>query len=483
MADAGTRSGMFIDGAWIEPPAGRWHTAVNPASGESIGQFAVGDGATARRAIEAAAAALPAWAGRPAVERSRFLRGIAGLLRERIEPLARLCTLESGKCIRESRVEVQAAAAHFDWYAEEAQRVYGRIVPPAVAGKRHLVLHQPVGVVAAITPWNFPLMLWARKVAPALAAGCTVVSRPATATTLTAMEALKCCIDVELPAGVLNLVTGPAGELAGVFIDSPPCRKITFTGSTQVGVELAARSARTMKRLSLELGGQAPALVLADADLNVAARGVAAGKLRNNGQSCISINRCYVEQAVAEPFMTRLVEEVGRYKVGNGLDESVDLGTLISREVLDKVMAHLADAQAGGARLLCGGERLTQGELARGFFVSPAVLTDVNDNLACMCEETFGPVLPVMVVADRHEAVRRANATPYGLAAYLFTTSTKAAFEVGEALEAGTIGVNDPVPSTTIAPFGGFKMSGLGRECGTEGIEAFLETKHISLVL
>jgi succinate-semialdehyde dehydrogenase/glutarate-semialdehyde dehydrogenase len=265
-----------------------------------------------------------------------------------------------------------------------------------------------------------------------------------------------------------------------VFVESPLCRKITFTGSTDVGQKIAAQAAPHMKRLSLELGGHAPAIVLADADLEVAAKQAAAGKLRNAGQSCIAINRLYVESSVAERFIPRLVQEVSGYKVGDGLDENIHVGSLINQEGLDKVLEHIDDAAGKGAKIECGGKRLTNDGMDRGFFVSPAVLTGVTDAMKCMQEETFGPVLPVMVVKNREEAIRRANDTPYGLSAYLFTTSIKNALEVGEALEAGTIGVNDSVPSTTIAPFGGYKLSGMGRECGTEGIEAFLETKHLS---
>lgn len=474
---------MWIGDARVAGPGGRTRDAVNPATGETIGAFAWGDRESAEAAIHAAAAAFPAWSARPAVERGRLLRRVAALLRDRSETLARLMTRENGKVIAESRVEVEAAAAHFDWYADQAPSVYGRTVPPTVPGKRHVVIHQPMGVVAAITPWNFPLMLWARKVAPALAAGCTVVCKPATATMLTTMAGFECCADAGLTGGLANLVTGPASDAAEAFIASDAVRKITFTGSTEVGADLASRAAGTMKRLSLELGGHAPALVLADADLELAARQVAAGKLRNAGQSCIAVNRVYVEAPVADPFIERLCDEMSAYKVADGLDEDAGIGTLINREGLDKVLAHIDDAVRHGARLRCGGRQLTDGGRDRGCFVSPAVLTDVHDGMRCMREETFGPVLPVVVVNDRAEAVRRANASPYGLAAYLFTRDLGAAFEVGEALEAGTVAVNDSVPSTTIAPFGGLKMSGIGRECGREGIEAFLETKHLSILL
>ena len=472
---------MYINGEWIEGPGGQTYTAVNPATGENIKHFAKGDKSTAAMAIEAAYGAMPAWSKTPAVERGRLLREVARLMRERCDRIARVITLENGKPIKESRGEVNGAAAHFDWYAEQGQRIYGRTVPPTFANKRHIVLHQPVGVTAAITPWNFPIMLWARKLAPALAAGCTVIARPATATTLTAIEGTKCCVDAGLPKGTVNLVTGKASEVVDVFVKSDLCRKITFTGSTEIGIGLAERAAKYMKRLSLELGGQGPALVLSDADVEVAVKGVAGGKLRNNGQSCIAVNRCYVEQQIAEKFIPKLVQEVKTWKVGNGLEEDTDCGSMINEEGLNKVLEHIEDAVKKGAKLLCGGKRLMNDGLDKGYFLEPTVLTNVTDEMMCMQEETFGPLLPVMTVKDRDEAIQRANNTKYGLSAYLFTTSTKNLFEVGEALEAGTIGVNDPVPSTTIAPFGGYKMSGLGRECGVEGIEAFLETKHLSI--
>lgn len=474
---------MFIDGAWTDSSDGKYFSVANPADGSEAGTYAVGNRDTARAAIAAADRALKQWKGTTARERSAYLLAIAKIFLDHKEELATILTMENGKPLKESLGEVGGAAAHFEWYAEEATRMYGRVIPPTNPNKRHLVIQQPIGVVACVAPWNFPLVLWARKVAPALAAGCTVVSRAASQTTLVAIAAMKLIEVVKLPAGVLNLVTGPAAEVMDEFIGNEACRKISFTGSTEVGREIMRKGAEQIKHLSLELGGLAPAIVCEDADLDVAVKGVLGAKFRNGGQSCIAVNRIYVQQNVAETFTRKLVEEVKKIKVGNGLKQETDLGPLIDKKSVDKFLRHVDDAVKQGAKILFGGRKLSAGEYGKGNFVEPTLLSGVEDSMLCMCEETFGPLAPVTTFDTVDEVIARANATPFGLSAYLYTKSLSMAFKIGEELEAGTIGVNDDVPSTTIAPFGGMKQSGLGRECGQEGLEAFLETKHISMVI
>lgn len=474
---------MFVNGKWVESANGTLRSVKNPADGSEVGSYFVGDKAIAKKALETANIAFTGWRKTSARDRARLLREIGNSLIENKEELSTILTLENGKPINESLGEVNAAASHFEWFAEEATRMYGRIVPPSQPEKRHLIIKQPIGVTACISPWNFPLVLWARKIAPALAAGCTVISRPASQTTLIAIAALKIIEGIGLPDGVLNLVTGPAAEVVGEFLENPICSKISFTGSTEIGRELMRKGADSIKHLSLELGGNAPAIVFEDADMDTALKGVLHAKFRNGGQSCIAINRIYVHKNIAEEFTNRLLGEIKKIKVGNGLDMATELGPMVDKKSIEKFMQHVEDAVKKGARLLYGGKRILEGEFGKGNFVEPALITGVRDDMLCMCEETFGPMAPLSTFETFDEVIKRANNTEYGLSAYLYTTSLKTAFEAGEALEAGTIGVNDEVPSTTIAPFGGFKQSGLGRECGQEGLEAFLETKHISMVL
>jgi succinate-semialdehyde dehydrogenase/glutarate-semialdehyde dehydrogenase len=472
---------MYIGGRHVAGTASR--EVVNPADGTIVGRYSMGDRPSTRKAIVAAHDAFAAWSALAARSRAAQLLLIASAIRENADQLARIITLENGKPLKESRGEVGAAAAHFEWFAEEVCHNTGRIVPPTDPSKRHLVIRRPVGVCACITPWNFPFVLWARKVAPALAAGCTVVSRPASQTTLIALAAAELIDDIGLPPGVLNVVTGPAEEVASELIENDLCRKISFTGSTDVGKDLLRRGAARIKHFSLELGGQCPAIVCEDADMDVAVRGVLGAKFRNGGQSCIAANRIYVDSRVYETFLKKFAEAVGEIRVGNGLDEQTDLGPLIDAEAVDKFLAHVGDAVGRGAGLVCGGDRITDGDLGKGSFVRPTILSGVKDDMLCTCEETFGPLAPVSSYGTLDEVIERANNTPYGLAAYVYTTSLRTGFRLAESLEAGTVGVNDDVPSTTIAPFGGMKQSGLGRECGSEGLEAFQETKHVSIVL
>jgi len=472
----------YIGGEWISPDGLEQLSVTDPATGEIVGEYARGTSEHVRLAIESAHAAFADWSGRTARDRARLLLEAAARLRRQVEELARSVTLESGKPLAESRGEVEGAAAHFEWFAEEGCRAYGRIVPPAAEGKRHLVIRVPVGVVGCIAPWNFPLVLWARKVAPALAAGCTVVARGASQTTLCTMQAMACIHDL-FPAGVLNLVTGEAREVSAEMLSNPLCRKVSFTGSTAAGRELLRVGADSIAHLSLELGGHAPAIVFPDADPETAVDGIMGAKFRNGGRSCIAISRVYLHRDVAEDLTERLVRATAALKVGNGLAEGVAVGPLIDEKSVDSFLVHVKNAVSNGAQIECGGERLTGGGYDGGHFVAPTVLSGVADDMLCMCDETFGPLLPIAVFDTLDEVVERANDSLYGLAAYAFTTDLKTAFAMGERLEAGTIGINDAVPSTTIAPFGGLKQSGIGRECGAEGLDAFLETKHLSIKL
>ncbi len=472
----------YINGTWIPADGLQMREVADPANGELIGSYSLGTRVHVRHALEAAHAAFPAWSAQTARARAHILLEAAGRLRENADALAEAVTRENGKPLAESRGEVSGAAAHFEWYAEEATRAYGRIVPPAADGKRHLVIRVPVGAVGCIVPWNFPLVLWARKVAPALASGCTVVARGASQTTLCTMQATDAIANLFAP-GVLNLVTGEAREVSGALLSNPLCRKVSFTGSTAAGKELMRTGAESIAHLSLELGGHGPAIVFPDADLDAATEGIMGAKFRNGGRSCIAINRVYLHREIATEMTERLIAATRALAVGHGLEDGVDVGPLIDEAAVATFLQHVERAVADGGRLDCGGHRLTGAAYDGGFFVEPTVISGVADNTLCMCSETFGPLLPITTFADTDEVIARANDTPYGLAAYAFTTDLRTAMLVGERLEAGTIGINDPVPSTTIAPFGGMKESGLGRECGSEGLDAFLETKHVSIKL
>ena len=474
---------MYINGEFIDSNEYEVHEVRDPATGAIVGTYPLGSVATARMAIDAASRSNPEWASRTGRERSGYLSRIARAIEARRTAIAEIITRENGKPLAEAEGEVNGAIAHFEWYAEEAPRIYGRIVPPTDSTKRHFVTRKPVGVVACIAPWNFPVVLWARKVAPALAAGCTVVARAASQTVLATLAMIEAIDEIGLPRGVLNHVTGPAGAIADEFLSNSLVRKVTFTGSTEVGLKLLAKSATHITNLSLELGGQAPGIVFDDADLDLAVDKVFGAKFRNGGRSCIAINRIYVQSGIYDEFTEAFIKRVRNVKVGNGFEEGVDLGPLIDGESVAKYEEHVADVTAKGGRIAFGGGRLTSGEFSKGFFVEPCVAVDVSDNAYCMCDETFGPLAPIVRFDTVEEVIRRANDTPYGLSAYIYTQSLATAFTVGEALDAGTVAVNDDVPSTTIAPFGGFKQSGLGRECGTEGIEAFMETKHMSVRL
>jgi succinate-semialdehyde dehydrogenase/glutarate-semialdehyde dehydrogenase len=409
--------------------------------------------------------------------RADYLLAIAAELGRRSEEIARIVTTENGKPLAQGRGEVAVSIDHLRWFAEEARRAYGRIIPNQVAGKRHLVIKSPVGVVGAISPWNFPLILSVRKVAPALAAGCPTILKPASQTPLCNIAFAECCEAAKLPKGVLQLLVGDAAMIGEEFLNNPIVRKITFTGSTQVGQKLIAGAAKDVKKLSLELGGNAPAIVFDDADLDRAVTGAIDAKFRNTGQSCIAANRLYVQAGIYDRFVAAFTEKAKAMRIGNGLEGEQDIGPVVNEKGLQFALDQIADAQRRGAKLLAGGKRMNR----PGFFLEPTVLVDVPDDAVCMSEETFAPIAPILRFDQEKDAIARANNSDYGLSAYAFTTSLDRMFRLGESLEAGTIGINDGVPSTSNAPFGGMKHSGWGRELGSEGLDAFLETKHISI--
>lgn len=464
---------------------GKWHasadslTVNNPASNEPIARVCTVDRPLVTQAIRDAHAAYPGWRSLTGRERGDRLRAIADHLKQRNEEIARTITLENGKPLAQSLGEVAMSVDHLLWFAEEACRSYGRIVPPQVQGKRHLVVRTPIGVVAAISPWNFPLVLAVRKIAPALAAGCPVILKPASATPLCALLFAECVEAAGLPPSVFQVVLGRAAEIAGEFLANSLCRKISFTGSTEVGQTLIRGAANDIKPLSLELGGHAPVLVFADADLDQAVETAMVAKFRNTGQSCIAANRIYVQQEIYSEFLARFTQRAATLKVGDGLEPGVQIGPVINEAGLNKALEHIADAQHRGARCLCGGKRLDR----PGWFLEPTVLADVPESAACMTEETFAPVAAVGSFQTEQEAIDRANATPFGLSAYACTRDLGRVFRLVESLEAGTIGINDGAPTSSHCPFGGVKHSGWGRELGHEGLDAFLETKHASLII
>ncbi|MGR4067387.1 NAD-dependent succinate-semialdehyde dehydrogenase [Billgrantia sp. C5P2] len=476
------RSDNFIDGQWQPGAAGDHYTVNDPATGETIASAADSTAADAQAATVAAHRAFDSWRQQPAAVRAQIIKRWYALIVKHTEDLARLISREQGKPLAEARGEVAYGAAYVDWFAAEAVRSYGDIIPAPVGSKRMLVTKEPVGVVAAITPWNFPLAMIARKIAPALAAGCTVVAKPAEDTPLTALALVALAEEAGLPAGVLNIVTSSrerVGEVVGAWLSDSRVRKITFTGSTAVGKLLARDSAATLKRLSLELGGNAPFIVFEDADLDAAVEGLMAAKFRNGGQTCVSPNRVYVQASVYEAFADKLVARVQSLRIGPGDREESQIGPMINGRAVDKIERHVQDALARGATLLTGGQRLSGGVTSGPNYYAPTVLGDASHDMELAQDETFGPVVPLFRFADEEEVVTAANDTPYGLAAYFFSRDVERIWRLAERLQTGLVGINEGALAAESAPFGGIKESGYGREGSRYGLDDYMATKYL----
>jgi succinate-semialdehyde dehydrogenase/glutarate-semialdehyde dehydrogenase len=471
------RDDLFVDGAWVASSDGARLEVVDPADGVPLGSVASATRDDVRRAIDAAASALPAWSALLAKERSAILRRWFDLMVESADDLAVILTAEQGKPLAEAKGEILYGAAFVDWYAEEAKRIYGETIPANTTSRRMLVLKQPIGVCAAITPWNFPMAMVTRKAGPALAAGCTMVLKPASATPFSALALAELARRAGVPPGVFAVVPGASSVVGDELARNATVRKLTFTGSTEVGRELMAKCAGTIKKVSLELGGNAPLLVFDDADLDAAVDGAIASKFRNTGQTCVCANRLLVQDGIHDAFVERLSEAVRALNVGNGFEDGVEQGPLIDDHAVAKVEEHIADALAQGAAVAAGGARHELG----GTFFEPTVITGATPGMRVAHEETFGPLAPVFRFGDEAEAIELANATEFGLAAYLFTRDVGRVWRVGEALEFGIVGVNTGVFSYEGAPFGGVKQSGIGREGSRHGIDEFLELKYLCL--
>lgn len=477
----GTYRQLYIDGQWVDGSGGKRLGVTNPATEETISEVAMGTREDCRKAIAAAKQAMIGWAKLTSWERAKVLKKTAELMRERADGLSRTMTMEQGKPLAEAKAEVMHSADTFEWFAEEGKRAYGQVIPNSVAGKRHMTIKHPVGVVGGIGPWNFPITLQARKIAPALAAGCTIVCKPASQTPLSLVNVFDCLIDAGMPKGVANLVIGPAKEIADEFIENRDVRKISFTGSTEVGKQLMRAAAGHVKRLSLELGGHAPFIVFPDADPEAVAKAAVIGKFRNNGQVCISPSRFFVHKDVQKKFTEVAVETARSLKVGNGLEPGIEVGPMFERKAMENTIGLVQDAAGKGAKVLTGGKR--DDRFDKGYFFQPTILTGLTPDAKVMTDEPFAPVMPVLDFSKLDDVIAAANNTVYGLAAYVFTNDLTVMWKMAEGIEAGIIGINDPVPATPQCPFGGMKESGLGRELAHEGLEAYLETKYVSMKL
>jgi succinate-semialdehyde dehydrogenase/glutarate-semialdehyde dehydrogenase len=474
------RNQLFINGHWTEAHSSLRSALYNPATGEQIATVPNGGREDARAAVDAAFDAFPAWSRTPAEERSVYLRRIYDLIVANADRLAEIMTLEQGKPVKEAKGEVLWGADYFLWYSEEAKRINGEIIPSSRTTQRILVQRQPVGVVAAITPWNFPSSMITRKLAPALAAGCTVVVKPAPETPLSAIALFELFQEAGLPPGVVNIVLGNASEIGQEFLENEKVRKISFTGSTPVGKYLLEQSAKQVKKVSLELGGHAPFIVFEDADLEAAAEGLLYNKFQNNGQTCICANRIFVHESIQAKFTDLFVGKLKAITVGNGMQD-VNIGPLIHERALAKVDGHVQDAVAKGAKLVIGGVQLTEGEYAKGSYYAPTVLTGVTRDMKVFQEETFGPIAPFTSFRTEDEVIQMANDTPYGLASYFYTRDLATTMRVADKLEYGMIGINESALGYVQAPFGGIKQSGTGREGGQHGVDDFLEYKYLNL--
>ncbi|NNM70810.1 NADP-dependent succinate-semialdehyde dehydrogenase [Enterovirga sp. DB1703] len=471
------RQQCYVDGAWVDADGGATIAVDNPSTGDVLGTVPKMGAAETRRAIEAAEAALPAWRARTAKERSQILRRWFDLMMANQEDLAAIMTAEQGKPLAESKGEIAYAASFIEWFAEEGKRTYGDVIPAHGTDKRIVVIKQPVGVCAAITPWNFPAAMITRKAGPALAAGCTMVLKPASQTPFSALALCELAERAGVPKGVLSCVTGSATEIGGEMTSNPIVRKVTFTGSTEIGKLLLEQCARTVKKTSMELGGNAPFIVFDDADLEPAVKGAIASKYRNAGQTCVCANRILVQDGIYDAFVKRLAEAVSGMKVGDGFKEGTVIGPLIDSKAVAKVEEHVEDALAKGAKVVTGGKRASLG----GSFFEPTVLADTTPDMKIFREETFGPVAPIFRFKTEEEAIRLANDTEFGLASYFYGRDIGRVWRVAEALDYGIVGINEGIISTEIAPFGGVKESGLGREGSHYGIDDYLEIKYLCM--
>ena len=467
----------LIGGTWVAADSGTTILVTDPATGKTIGSVPNCGQAEIRRAIEAAHAAFPAWRKKTATERAGFLLKLAQLIRENTEALATLLTLEQGKPLGEARGEVGGSAAYVQWFAEEARRAYGDIIPSPWGDRRIMVTKEPVGVVAAITPWNFPSSMIARKLGAALAAGCTIILKPASQTPFSALAWGALAEQAGIPAGVVNIITGKASEIGRELTSNPHVRKISFTGSTEIGKQLVAQGAATMKRMSMELGGNAPFIVFDDADLDRAVEGAMLAKFRNAGQTCVCTNRFYVQAGIYDAFAEKFAKAAAAMKVGNGLEAGVTVGPMIDIKAVEKVEEHIHDALSKGASIATGGKRHALG----GFWFEPTVVTGVTQTMKVATEETFGPLAPLFRFETEAEAVEMANATEYGLASYFYTRDLARTFRVSEALKYGMVGVNEGLITTEVAPFGGVKESGMGKEGSKYGLDDYMDVKYVCI--
>ncbi|KQM22100.1 NAD-dependent succinate-semialdehyde dehydrogenase [Novosphingobium sp. Leaf2] len=467
----------YIDGAWVDADGGATIEVTDPGSGAVLGTVPRMGADETNRAIDAAEAALPAWRAKTAGERARLLRKLFDLMMQNQDDLGELLSREQGKPLAEGKGEIAYGASYIEWFAEEGKRAYGDVIPGHAADRRIVVLKQGVGVVAAITPWNFPNAMIARKLGPALAAGCTIVIKPASATPYSALAIARLCEMAGIPKGVVNVVTGSAGQIGSALTGSPKVAKLTFTGSTEIGRDLLRECADTIKKCSMELGGNAPFLVFDDADIDAAIEGAMISKFRNAGQTCVCTNRFYVQDGVYDEFVDKLAARVKKLKVGYSLDEGTEIGALVDEKALEKVEEHLKDALDGGAKILAGGQRNARG----GNFFNPTVVSGVKPDMKLAREETFGPLAGVIRFTTEADAIRLANDTEFGLASYFYARDLSRVWRVAEALEAGMVGINTGLISTEVAPFGGVKQSGLGREGSHYGLDDYMEVKYLCM--
>lgn len=469
---------LYINGEWIT--SGEKMDVLNPATGKVIDSVTIGGKEETKKAIAHATAAFKLWKNVPGPERGSYLAKVVQLMRDEEEEIAKVITSENGKPLADARREVKSGIDYLEWYAEEAKRIYGDTLTPSQSNKHLMVLKEPVGVSAAITPWNFPFSMITRKIAPAIAAGCTVVLKPASVTPLSAIKVFEYFHKVGLPAGVVNLVIGPAAEIGEEMTSNIDVRKITFTGSTIIGKKLMEQSADTVKKVSMELGGHAPYIVFEDADIDLAVEGALNSKFRNAGQTCISTNRIYVQESIAEEFGEKLAAKTRELKVGDGMAADTDVGPLIDAGAMEKMSEQIADAIKQDGKVIAGGKAMNSED---GFFYEPTVITFANDQMQIATEETFGPIAPIFIFKDEAEAIEKANHKYYGLAAYCFTKDLGRGLRMMRELEFGIVGINDATPVVIQAPFGGVKQSGIGNEGGKYGIEEYLEDKYVSIQL